>query len=200
MNRTTWTFFSFIFLGFVIAVGSQSNAQDSPKRSDPVPSRPLEGRLGIPLNTPVVLEGVVTEGPYKGFEDGPNIVVQKIDGRATQRFIRIRLTAQNTDIASRRIKWKIGRSYQFRGQEDGGFIGGERSNDGSGIPLQTYGGPTFIPYFEVLEDSEIETYQFKPGDFLDRKSMFQGTALNVRISWETAGFWQFQMSWHGQRI
>src|SRR5437764_762514 len=51
----------------------------------------LIGKLGRPLGEVVTVQGFVVAGPYKGFEGGPNLRVQRINGRATQEDIRILL-------------------------------------------------------------------------------------------------------------
>ena len=51
----------------------------------------LIGKLGVPLGDVVHVEGVVVEGKFKGYEGGPNLRVQRIDGKATQKNIQIQL-------------------------------------------------------------------------------------------------------------
>ena len=186
MSRTTRTFMSLALLGFAIGAGRQSIAQEgripqSPPNRDPSQSRP--GYLGLPLNTPVVLEGVVIEGNSKGFEGGPNVVVQRIDGRATQEFVRIKLSGQiekprpKADAGIRSIEWvfKMGHTYRIHGHEHGAFVGG-----GENIrpPVQTT-ARYFQHLFEVRQYLEIEPIQFDPADFLNRDVLLHGTALHV---------------------
>ena len=49
----------------------------------------LVGKLHVPLGDVVTIEGVVDDGPIKGYEGGPNLRVQRIQGRTTQEDIQI---------------------------------------------------------------------------------------------------------------
>src|SRR5262245_60488391 len=51
----------------------------------------LIGKLHEPLGTVLTLQGVAVEGPFKGTEGGPTLRVQRINGRATQEDLRIKL-------------------------------------------------------------------------------------------------------------
>lgn len=145
---------------------------------------PRTGRLGLPLKTPVILEGFVIEGPFKGFEGGPNLVIQRIDGKAAQKYIRIRLW-KDADPEypgtkpDRRSTFPIGLWLRLNGHEDGEIIGGEKNPDPDGLPLQTYGGPTYIPTFVVQKLERIEPIALHPQEFVDRKALFEGTALHI---------------------
>src|SRR5262245_5454433 len=79
----------------------------------------LIGNLHEPLGTVRTLQGVVVDGPYKGYEDGPNIRVQRINGRATQEDIQIKVVPgfQNDQ------KLKLGQTYELKGYESGAFVG-----------------------------------------------------------------------------
>jgi hypothetical protein len=142
----------------------------------------VKGKLGLPLKTPVKLEGIVVEGPYKGFEDGPNIVVQRIDGKATQEFIRIKLSGlveqpliKPTSSDPRRIRksvFEAGKTYELRGFEHGQHVGG-------GPPTVQTTALYFQHLFEVEQHRSIAPVRLTPADFVDRPALLQGTALNV---------------------
>jgi hypothetical protein len=90
------------------------------------PLRPKLGRLHLPLGTRVVVQGEVIEGPRKGWEDGPNLRVKRIDGRGTQERIRLKLASENPAGQ----KWReggddrfIGQSFELEGYEDGYIVG-----------------------------------------------------------------------------
>src|SRR5688500_9571158 len=47
----------------------------------------LLGKTGQPLGKVIRVQGRVVEGPFKGYEGGPNLRVQRVDGIATQKDI-----------------------------------------------------------------------------------------------------------------
>lgn len=47
----------------------------------------LIGKLHVPLGKVIEIEGVVVEGPFKGYEGGFSLRVQRIHGRVTQEDI-----------------------------------------------------------------------------------------------------------------
>ena len=49
----------------------------------------LVGKLHMPLGAVIRVEGVVVKGPFKGYEGGPNLRAQRIEGQATQEDIQI---------------------------------------------------------------------------------------------------------------
>lgn len=49
----------------------------------------LVGELGVKLGETTTVEGTVVEGPFKGYEGGPNLVVKVVNGKSTQHLIRI---------------------------------------------------------------------------------------------------------------
>src|SRR5262245_44623030 len=78
----------------------------------------LIGRLHEPFGTVLTLQGVVLDANCKG-ANGPNIRVQRINDRATQEDIQIRLVPgfQNDQ------KLKLDQTYELKGYETGGFHG-----------------------------------------------------------------------------
>jgi len=52
----------------------------------------LIGKLHQPLGKLCTLQGVAIEGQFKGYEGGPNLQVQRINGVATQELIQIRIS------------------------------------------------------------------------------------------------------------
>src|SRR5687767_8162583 len=82
----------------VFALATSASAQQAPEHSGPPRDVPiaelgrtyqLTGQLNSPLGTALALQGVVVDGPHKGYEGGPNLRVLRIEGRATQEDIQI---------------------------------------------------------------------------------------------------------------
>ena len=80
----------------------------------------LIGKLGVPLGSVVTVQGIVVEGPHKGSEDGPNIRIQRVNGRSTQDDIQIKLD-ELTIFNHRLPKLVAGKSYELTGYEAGNY-------------------------------------------------------------------------------
>ncbi len=145
----------------------------------------LLGRTGEPLGKVITLQGVVAFGPpTKGYDGGPEIGVQKINGKATQRIIRLPLKAYFGEFGQSRLegsslpKLEHGAVYQLEGYETGGYIGipGEAMQLG-GVMLQTYGFG-FHEEFVAVKGRKTPAAAFSPGDFVDREALIEGEAIN----------------------
>src|SRR5688572_28473284 len=80
------------------------------------------GRIGVPLGEIVTVQGVVIDGPFKGYEGGPNVCVQRVNGRATQRYTRVPLHACFGRFGEGALpKLVMGEAYEFEGYETGGY-------------------------------------------------------------------------------
>ena len=106
----------------------------------------LIGKLGVPLGDVVHIEGVVVEGEFKGYEGGPNLRVQRIDGKATQKNIQIQLRPYFTDWGKEAYggghhslpKLEMGKTYEMEGYETGGYIGVPgKAYKNAGFAIQT---------------------------------------------------------------
>ena len=53
----------------------------------------LTGKTHRPLGEMSTLTGLVIDGPSKGYDDGPNVRVQFINGEATQEIIELKIAA-----------------------------------------------------------------------------------------------------------
>ncbi len=132
------------------------------------------GELGLKLGQTATVEGTVTEGPMKGYEGGPNLVVKAINGRATQLVIRIPVSPYFGEFGKASFggkplpEVKNGSSYRLRVYETGGFVGvPSDAYDEAGIALQTtrfY----FRNSLTVLSGDKIDAFVWNPIQFLDR--------------------------------
>ena len=146
----------------------------------------LVGKLHVPLGTLISVSGVVVEGPFKGYEGGPNLRVQQIQGRYYQEDIQIVLSPFRHDWGSKPIgggdalpKLKVGQSYQMEGYETGGFIGApdevlRRSELIIPVPVHH-----FRHVFVVTKAEEIEPIRYSPSMFSGEKALLTGIAKSV---------------------
>ena len=144
----------------------------------------LVGELGVKLGKLVTVEGLVVEGPYKGYENGPNLIVQKIGDSVIQNLIRIPLTPfwPNWEDFSKENKpnLKIGKSYRLRVYETGAYIGSswEARNEANLLTLQT-SSFYFRNELRVISGIKLKPIIDHPSDFIGRKGLFSGTAKNI---------------------
>ncbi|MBN8688824.1 MAG: hypothetical protein J0M10_17535 [Chitinophagales bacterium] len=137
------------------------------------------GELGQPLGSFLTVHGVVVDGPDKGYEDGPNLIVHKINDSATQVPIEIPLSPYFGSFGKGTIpSIKSGNSYRLRVYETGEFIG---SPDGAfkeaGVVIQTTGF-----YFKnrliVLAGEKTAPLEWHPVQFNGREALLDGIAEN----------------------
>ena len=142
----------------------------------------LIGKLHVRLNEVVKLEGVVVDGPFKGYEGGFNLRVQKIQGRATQEDIHIvihpfRKWGATEEVDGTTIPiLKMGMTYEMVGYETGGYVGitGKVFEViRGGMQLS---GLYFQETFVVIKAKEIEPVLFEPAMFRSEYALIQGQA------------------------
>jgi hypothetical protein len=143
----------------------------------------LVGKLHAPLGDVVRVEGVVVEGEFKGYEGGPNLRVQRIQGKATQKDIQIPISPYfgewgedaNSDGESL-SKLEMGKTYEMEGYETGGYVGiPAKAYKNAGVAIQT-ANHYFRTSFHVYKAKVIEPLRFTPADFEGRRALMQGTA------------------------
>jgi hypothetical protein len=132
------------------------------------------GKTGRPLGELMTVQGVVVEGEWKGYDDGPNIVLQRVNGRASQEAIQIATRSFLSTEPDHSLI--VGRTYELRGYEDGGYVG---------TPAAVFEGKFwyaqtsdfhFHTAFVVMKKKEINRIAFSPADFLDRFGVLEGEA------------------------
>ena len=168
-------------------LASTTLAQDNPTKVPVVPPSAnfeLVGELGTKLGSTVTLEGIIVEGRFKGYEGGPNLLVQKIDGVGTQRVVQLPVSPYfgkfGEKISDKAALPKIanGLTFRLRGYETGGFVGIPSDAYGeAGIPLQTTGF-YFRNSFVVFNGEKIDALVWSPLDFIDKDALLSGTARN----------------------
>lgn len=135
----------------------------------------LIGKLHEALGKVVRVQGHVVEGNAKGFATGPHLLVQRINGRATQEHIELLLVDETHAAkpdALTNVKPEIGKTYELEGYESGGFVGdpdlGERWRQS---PLHH-----FLLNFGYVRGKQIAAIDFTPQDFVGQRALLQGTA------------------------
>jgi hypothetical protein len=162
-------------------------ADEKPPRTVPLSSPDKQyrivGKLGEPFGTIFTVQGVVVDGPVKGFENGPNLRVQRVNGRATQDDVQIKLRACFNDFGEKVAlgptlpKLEFGQTYEFEGFENGEFVGipseaVKRIGVGQIQSSRFY----FLHCFAVYKGKSIEAIRWSPVDFVDRESLIEGRA------------------------
>lgn len=143
----------------------------------------LVGELHGPLGEVVRVEGVVVEGPFKGYEGGPNLRVQRINGQATQEDIQISIRPYFAKWGKEGYaggkalpKLEMGKTYEMEGYETGGYVGvPRRAYQKAGFAIQTT-GHYFRTELIVYRAKLIEPPRFTPADFQGRRALMQGVA------------------------
>lgn len=169
-----------LFLLFLLNITSE--AQDSLRKVNilaPGQNIVFVGELGKPLGSFLTVRGIVVEGPAKGYEDGPNLIVHMINDSATQVPIQIPLSPYLNEFGKGTMPAiKAGNSYRLRVYETGEFLG---SPDGAfkeaGVVIQTTGF-----YFKnrliVLAGEKTDPLTWHPGQFEGREALLAGIAEN----------------------
>ena len=144
----------------------------------------IEGELGVGFGNLVTIEGLIVEGPWKGYEGGPNIIVQKIADSTFQNVLRIPLKPFRSFSGKfedgEEPKIEIGKTFKLRVYETGSF---------EGVPWEAYNeygdifqtvGYYFRNELKVLSSKEIQNIEFQPSDFIDRNGLFAGKAISLK--------------------
>ncbi len=144
----------------------------------------LVGRLGIKLGEMTTVEGRVVKGPKKGSEGGPNLLVQRVNGKATQHRIQVPIEPYFGEFGEANFDGKPlplckpGSTYRLRVYETGRFVGvPDAAYEEAGIGLQT-SGFYFRSSLCVLSGNQIDPVRWDPVDFVDREALLFGVAKN----------------------
>jgi hypothetical protein len=171
-----------IMLFILLLLWYTGEAQDSLLKVNiiaPGPKTVLVGELGLPLGCILTVSGTIVEGPDKGYEDGPNLIVHLINDSATQLPIQIPLSPYFGEFGDGTMPaMKAGNSYRLRVYESGEFIG---SPDGAfkeaGRIVQTTGF-YFMNRLVVLSGEKTAPLAWYPNQFTGREALLSGIAEN----------------------
>jgi hypothetical protein len=148
------------------------------------------GKLGLPLGTAATIEGRVVLRSGKTYDDGPNLLVQAIDGVRTQEDLLLPLRADpkltaaspsETDAQAQARLFHPGAFVRVRAYENGEFAGTveglEGPDDGAEV---SQGRPYFFTTRLVVGRIEpIGPLVDSPSDFVGRRALVAGLAANV---------------------
>jgi len=187
-----------VCLAVVASNGMAQEAKIPVSITNPAPQFELVGKLGLKMGEMATVEGLVVDGPSKGPDGGSNLVVQVINGRATQHHIQMPiypyfgkfgeshvfaddLEFRSDDKGARRKalpKIETGSTYRLRVYESGGFTGHPtEAYREAGIMLQTTSF-YFRTYLVVVSGGKIDGIVWNPSQFLDRDALLAGIARN----------------------
>jgi hypothetical protein len=176
-------------LSFSLALSSFASFGDEPQN---VPIEKLGqefelvGKLHAPLGTVVSVVGVAVEGPFKGYEGGPNLRVRRIQGKYYQKDIQIVLKPYFHDWGEEATtggpalpKLQAGETYKLEGYETGGFVGipSEAYTHGE-LMIQTT-GHYFRHHFAVIKAEPTDQISYAPWMFSGEKALLSGIAKSV---------------------
>lgn len=149
---------------------------------------PQVGWLQAPLGQVITVTGIVVEGPFKGFEGGPNLRVQQIEGRYIQQHLQIDLEpppaksyAKGAEKSDALPHLEIGKTYELTGYESGEYVGSDDPRDASGRPIQTT-ARYLRHYFVVNSAREAAPIRYAPRMFEGRKALLAGAAISKQGS------------------
>lgn len=157
----------------------------------------LIGWLGEPLGSPVTVQGIVVDAYCKINSGGPIILVERINGRATQADIRLPLRAdwghfgrENANGTSL-PKPITGVTFEFEGYESGGYVGmppGVMEKTGNVVQTSDH---YFRVVFVAYMGKRITAIRFSPADFVGREALIEGKAFsNNGKSLISSGQWK----------
>ena len=193
-----------------VVVLAGSVAAGPATRPNPVPAPPtydaesvgrsvvLLGRTHRPLGTVMTLVGVAVQGPSKGYEGGPNLIVRRIDGVATQEYIRVPIRgltfdpSDGTDRGSSHVL--AGNTYSVRGYESGTFVGMPPEATGGGrVQTTDFHLQCEFDLAWAAQPERVDVVTFAPADFVRRPALLAGTAVNAgQVGWLVGPGWRLR--------
>jgi hypothetical protein len=139
----------------------------------------LIGQLGEKLGSTLTVRGMIVEGPSKGYEDGPNLVVQVINDSSTQQPVQIPVSPYFGEFGKNALPaLKNGATYRLRVYETGEFVGTPPgAYKEAGISLQT-SGFYFRNRLIVISAEKIDPIGWSPASFVGQNALLSGVAKN----------------------
>jgi len=138
----------------------------------------LIGKLHEPLGTVMTVQGVIVHGDMKIDAGKHLILVQRIDGRATQEDLTIEVQKGWTEFGADPPKPEYGVSVELNGYEAGGFIG-VPDDALRGLNLRpAVPGHHFRHRFVFHAGRLIDPVRWTPADFVGREALIEGTAVS----------------------
>jgi len=180
-----------LVLGLCVCVQGEDSSSQTELKKIPINKLGSEycltGKLGVPLGELTTIEGVVVEGPHKGYEGGYNLRVQRIGGKITQKDIQILIYPNGKDWGVKEYlvnqdypKLKVGKTYQMEGYETGGYVGTpDKAYERIGVLFQDT-GYYFRQMFQVIKAKKTKPIVYTPSMFLDKYGLIEGKAVSKK--------------------
>jgi hypothetical protein len=163
-----------LFATLIVILGPIVLSADEKPIKAPDTKYSLSELLTEPFGTVVTVQGLVVDGRNRA-SSGPNVLIQRIDGRATQEEIQIPLNADFDDPGIAKLAY--GSTYEFKGYETGRFVGLPK-----GVPPPENGGAYtgfhFMHLFNIFAVKKIDRIHWSPADFVDREALIEGKAVS----------------------
>jgi len=139
----------------------------------------LVGQLGETMGRTLTVRGIIVEGPFKGYEGGPNLMVQMINDSSIQRLLQIPVSPYFGEFGDKSLpKLKNGATYLLKVYETGEFVGTPPdAYDEAGVILQTTGF-YFRNRLIVISGKKIKPIEWSPANFLEQNALLSGIAKN----------------------
>ena len=139
----------------------------------------LVGQLGLKLGSTLTVRGFIVDGNHKGYEGGPNLVVQMINDSSIQQLVQIPVSPYFGKFGEKPLpKLKNGATYRLRVYETGEFVGIPSDAYGeAGISLQT-SGFYFQNRLMVISVEKIDPIEESPNRFPGQNALLSGIAKN----------------------
>jgi len=169
-------------LALLLLIATALLAGDKPRDEPPAKAGAeyrLTSMLHEPFGTVLTVQGVIVAENLKEYQGTPFIRVQRINGRATQKLIQVKLAMGWTDIRAELVKPEFGMSVELKGYETGGFVGVPYEAL-KGIQLRpAVPGFHFSHTFVFHESKKIDPIRWSPADFADREALLEGRAVSA---------------------
>lgn len=142
----------------------------------------LLGQTGQPIGKLVKLQGRVSfDAPTKSYNGQPVLIVQRVNGKATQKFLFLPLRAYFGEFGAARgslPKLENRATYEFEGYETGGYTGIPTEAYNLGGVMMATRGFGFEEQFVAVRGRKTAAVAFSPADFVDRQALLAGEAVN----------------------
>jgi hypothetical protein len=172
----------FIILSLLFQISNSSLCQNNLTQvqiNNPNNKIKLIGQLGKELGSTLTVEGIIVDKSSKGYGNGLNLIVHKINDSSIQQLITIPILPYFRKFGVKPLpKIEIGSSFSLRVYETGEYVGvpADAYNE-AGIILQTSGF-----YFQnrliVISGKKITTKKASPINFVGQNALLSGIAKN----------------------